>query len=87
MENIEEELIKIAVEETQKEIDFSIMSDILIKEMNWIQVVLTLDVFLENKDEIFKWLEYNCSGPYHFNAGYFIFSKHQDAEWFILRWT
>ena len=74
-----------AAKEIQKEIDESIMADIL-TEAGWTTVIYR---YKNNQQavDITDWLIEHCSNDWHRLGIVYMFKNKQDAEWFILRWT
>lgn len=83
--NIEEELSDQLASEMAKEIDFGIISTILI-ESGWTKVVV--DRFTDNRNavDIADWAEANCKGKHIKYAREYVFELKADAEWFTLVW-
>lgn len=84
--SMDNELVKILMEEIQKEIDEDIMRKVLVEE-GWIDIPFT---YLSNKQavDIIDW----CTDTFTENqwkrlTGSFVFQNKKDAEWFILRWA
>lgn len=77
----QEELAEILAKEIQKEIDESIMIDILV-EGGWTKVPFNLT------PQILDWCEQTLTNnQWKYLAGSFVFRKKTEAEWFILRWS
>ena len=74
-----------AAKEIQKEIDESIMADIL-TEAGWTKVTYH---YKNNQQavDITDWLIEHCSNDWHRLANGYMFKNKQDAEWFILKWS
>jgi hypothetical protein len=82
---IEEEMAATLAKEIQKEIDESILLELLV-EGGWTKVPFSF-VDIKKLNEIFKWCESNVKkNQYKLLSGSFVFRKKKDAEWFILRW-
>lgn len=82
--DFEDELVKTLMEEIQKEIDFSVLSTMLV-ETGWTEVKLDPHI-IHNTVEIIEWVAQYKIGNYHSYGSTFIFEKAEDAEWFILKW-
>lgn len=79
------EYIKKATDELAKEMDFSVLSKLMI-EQGWIEVKLPRLNSLEHAVDIQEWLTTNCKNKVNSFGKTFIFESAKDAEWFILRW-
>jgi hypothetical protein len=80
-----EEYVAILADEIQKEIDESIMLDMLV-EMGWTKVELERLKDRYESIDIELWIDENCKGKHTKLGRTFVFEKKQDAEWFMLKW-
>ena len=81
---LEDELASAMAAELSKEIDFEIMSGILM-ETGWTKVVLK-PMTGETSQEIDQWIVDTCKGK-HITLGLvWVFENKQDANWFTMRW-
>ena len=84
MTKLEEQLSSILAAEIQKEIDFDVLSKVLV-ESGWVRVVLK-PMAHETSEAIDAWLEQHCAGRYMTLGLVFIFKEQKDANWFALKW-
>lgn len=82
--NLEEEIAASLSQAIAKEIDFEIISDLLISS-GWTKVVLR-PMTWETGADIDLWVEQNCKGKYQTMGLVWIFEDASDASWFTLRW-
>jgi hypothetical protein len=75
-------LVKTLTEEIQKEIDFSILSDLL-SEVGWTEIKFTPS---GRYFEIDKWCEENTAGVQGYGSRW-LFKDEKDITMFILRWS
>ena len=83
--SMDDELVKILMEEMRKEIDEDIMRRFLIEE-GWIDVPFT---YLSNKQavDIIDWcVDTLTKNSWKRLSGSFVFKDSKEAEWFILKW-
>lgn len=85
--NIIDSLANIAAEEIQKEIDFEILSELLVK-CGWTRVVLPPFDVRYHADDIRIWAEANCGRHAEFKqyGSTYIFKDSKDATAFALKW-
>lgn len=89
MTNVEEELQQVFSKAIREEMDFSVLSDILVGE-GWTEVTATrLSQLLNDPEQtaILEWLKHTCQGRYHRLGHRVIFEREQDATAFVLRWS
>ena len=85
MTNLEKELATKMAKELSDEIDWELISDMMIA-VGWTKV--TMDRF-DNRFhsiDIRDWLTDTCKGHYKHRGSIFMFEKVEEAEWFSLRW-
>lgn len=82
--SLEDEITNHISSEIAKEIDFEIMSDLLVAS-GWVKVVLR-PMTWERGAEIDLWTELNVKGKFQTMGLVWIFEKSEDANWFALRW-
>ena len=82
--NIQEEILNSAANQMAKEIDFEILSGMLI-QIGWTKVVLS-PMTWETGALIDLWVEQNIKGNCETMGLVWVFEKEQDATWFKLRW-
>lgn len=83
-DTIERDIIDSAAKRLAEEIDFGIITDLLISS-GWTKVVLT-PMTHETSDEIDQWIIANCKGRHHTMGLVWVFEKPVEANWFKLRW-
>lgn len=82
---LEEEIANELATQMQSEMDFHILSDMLV-ELGWYKI--SLDRFQNNHHavDIKNWLEENARGFWESRGSTFVFEKEGDAVNFTLRW-
>jgi hypothetical protein len=81
---LQEKMIEEAAENLAKDIDFEIMSNIML-ESGWIKVVLK-PMTWEDSYEIDDWVSNNIKGNFDTRGLVWIFENVKEANWFKLRW-
>lgn len=81
---IEDKMAEELAHQISKEIDFEVMSTLLIKS-GWTKVVLK-PMTWEHGYQIDSWVETNVKGKFHTMGLVWIFERSEDANWFSLRW-
>jgi hypothetical protein len=81
---LEEEMLNKAGKAMADEIDFTILSEMLI-ELGWRKVVLH-PMTWETGAEIDAWTEKHIKGPFETMGLVWVFELEEDANWFALRW-
>jgi len=85
VDDIQNEIATILAKEIQKEMDESIMVDMLV-ELGWTKVSFG-DIGNNHKlVEILEWCNNTLTNNWKHLSGCFVFSEQKEAEWFILRW-
>lgn len=82
---LEDEIVNTMAAEIAKEIDFEIISSILI-ESGWTKVVLN-PMTHETSKEIDLWLVHNCKDEHQTLGLVWLFKDKRDATWFKMRWV
>lgn len=82
--NLEDEYADMISKEIQKEIDESIMADVLVGA-GWIRVPYQF-TDPQHALEVNDWLNAHRRGEVARLNGCFVFQEAKDAEWFILKW-
>ena len=82
---LEEELIQQMSKEIQQEIDFGIISDMLVHS-GWVKIELETLESSTNAVDVNEWLDINCKHKVSRLGRKFLFESSAEAEWFILRW-
>ena len=82
--NIEQDIIDRAGERMAKEIDFSVLTEMLCG-IGWTRVVLK-PMTAEHGAEIDEWVANNVKGHFETMGLVWVFEQPKDASWFVLRW-
>lgn len=82
--NISEAVANEAAKNLAKEIDFEVLTSVLI-ESGWVKVVLK-PVTWEQGYEIDEWVANNIKGPFQTMGLVWVFKNPKEATWFTLRW-
>jgi hypothetical protein len=83
--NLQEDLINQAGSRMAAEIDFQVLSGLLI-ELGWTKVVLN-PMTWEHGALIDSWVDSNVKGHYETMGLVWVFEDAKDAAWFVLRWS
>jgi len=83
--NIEQDIIDRAGERMAKEIDFSVLTEMLCG-IGWTRVVLK-PMTAEHGAEIDEWVANNVKGHFETMGLVWVFEQPKDASWFVLRWS
>lgn len=82
--SIEQDIINSAGKRMAQEIDFTILSDMLVG-IGWRKVVLS-PMTWEQGVEVDTWVETNVKGNFETMGLVWVFEHEDDANWFSLRW-
>ncbi len=83
--NIQDEIVNELASKMQSEIDYQILSDMLV-ELGWRRVFINYAPPERSWVVVKQWAEDNCRGPHQEHNGIWLFENEQDANWFALRW-
>ncbi len=85
--NLEEEITKELADKMQSEMDFHILSDMLVQSCGWHKV--TLSRFRDNHHaiDIRLWCEEHIKHPFESRGASFVFENQGDAINFTLKWA
>jgi hypothetical protein len=83
--NFEDEIAKTMSEEITKEIDFEILSGMLVS-LGWKKVTLTRFFSRKHSINILMWCEENIKHPFEHFGSTFVFQDQGDAVNFTLKW-
>jgi hypothetical protein len=83
--NLQEDLINQAGSRMAAEIDFQVLSGLLI-ELGWTKVVLN-PMTWEHGALIDSWVDSNVKGHFETMGLVWVFEDAKDAAWFVLRWS
>jgi len=84
MSNLEEEVINEMSQQMCKEIDFSILTEMLC-ELGWRKIILS-PMTMEQSQELDDWTKNNVKGHFETMGLVWVFEDEADANWFALRW-
>ena len=79
-----DEYVKAASEDLARQIDFEVMSTLLL-ESGWVKVVLR-PMTWEQAYEVDTWVEENVKGNVHTMGLVWLFERPKEATWFTIRW-
>ncbi len=82
--NISETVANEAAKNLAKEIDFEVLTSVLI-ESGWVKVVLK-PMTWEQGYEIDEWVANNVKGQFQTMGLVWVFKDPKEATWFTLRW-
>ena len=82
--NLSEEYMDILAQEMQKEIDESVMLEMLVIG-GWTKVQYSYKS-REHSVDVINWIDENIKDGYKRLSDSFVFEEKKHAEWFILRW-
>ena len=82
--NIQDQIINDMGKAMSDEIDFQILSDMLVG-IGWRKVVLS-PMSWEDGAEVDLWCETNVKGNFETMGLVWVFEDEEDANWFALRW-
>ncbi len=83
--NLEDEIAKTMSEEISKEIDFEILSGMLVS-LGWKKVTLTRFFSRKHAINILMWCEEHIKHPFEHHGSSFVFENEGDAVNFTLKW-
>ncbi len=83
--NLEEEIANNLSNEISKEIDFGVLSSMLV-ELGWRKVTLTRFFSRKHSIDILMWCEEHIKHPFEHHGSTFVFQNEGDAVNFSLRW-
>lgn len=84
--NLEEEIAKELSTQMQSEMDFEILSNMLVQGCGWKRVTLTRFFSRKHSVNILMWCEEHCKHPYEHRGTSFVFQDEGDAINFTLKW-
>ena len=84
MNDIEQDIINKAGEAMAKEIDFTILSEMLVS-IGWRKVILR-PMTWENGYAVDEWTAKHIKGNFETMGLVWVFENEEDANWFALRW-
>lgn len=83
--SLEDEIAKELSEKMCSEMDFHILSEMLVK-LGWTKIVLK-PMTWESGATVDSWVEKNIKGPFETMGLVWLFQDSKDATMFILRWA
>ncbi len=84
MNSIEEDIINRAGKAMADEIDFTILTDMLV-QIGWRKVILS-PMTHEDSTEVDVWTAKHVKGHFETMGLVWVFENEEDANWFTLRW-
>ena len=81
--SLHDEILNRQVEWMAKELDFIILSSILVEMGGWVKITLA-PMGYEKSESIDRWLVNECQGKHMFEGLVFVFEKKEDAAMFAL---
>lgn len=82
--NLQEQIINDAGNAIAKEIDFTILTDMLV-QIGWRRVILS-PMTWEHGYEVDEWTAKHVKGNFETMGLVWVFEDEEDANWFALRW-
>ncbi len=83
---LEDEIAQELASKMQSDMDFHILSDMLV-DLGWTKVFVRYNPPERSWVDIKQWAEDNCKGSHQEHNGIWLFESQQDANWFTLRWV
>ncbi len=84
--NLQDQIMEELSTQMQSEIDFSILSDMLVQSCGWKKVTLTRFFGRKHAINILMWCEEHIKHPFEHRGSTFVFENEGDAINFTLRW-
>jgi hypothetical protein len=85
--NLEEEIANELATQMQSEMDFHILSDMLVQACGWTKVTLPRFFSRHHSVDILMWCEEHVKHPYEHRSTSFVFENEGDAVNFTLKWV
>ena len=82
--NLQEQIMEDAARRMAEDIDFGIMSDLMV-ETGWVKVTLS-PMTSETSNEIDAWITNNVKDKHMTRGLVWVFENEKDANWFKLKW-
>jgi hypothetical protein len=82
--NLEQDIIERAGRQMANEIDFTILTDMLVS-IGWRKIILR-PMAWETGAELDQWVDQHVKGHYETMGLVWVFEQADDANWFSLRW-
>ena len=83
---LEEMIIEHQAKQIAKDLDFILLSGILVETDGWVKITLS-PMGHEKSESIDRWLVNECQGKHMFEGLVFVFEKKEDAAMFALRFV
>ena len=83
--NLQDQILEELGTQMQSEIDFNILSDMLV-QLGWKKVVLTRFFSRKHSVNILMWCEEHVKHPFEHRGSTFVFENEGDAVNFTLKW-
>lgn len=87
MSSMQEQIIQELADKMQSQVDFEILSSILVDSCGWTKVELENKFLPVSGIELHEWRVKNIKGRWIGNEGVWLFEDAKDANWFILKWA
>ncbi len=84
--NLQDQIMEELSTQMQSEIDFTILSDMLVRACGWTKVSLDRFYSREHSINVLLWCEQNIKNPYEHRGVMFVFENKGDAVNFTLKW-
>jgi len=86
MSNLEQEIMDEMATQMQSEIDFEILSNMLVEACGWHKISMVRFYSREHAVNILLWCEQHIKNPYEHRGSTFVFENEGDAVLFTLKW-
>ena len=87
MSSMQEQIVQELADKMQSQVDFEILSSILVDSCGWTKVELENKFLPVSGKELHEWRVKNIKGRWFGNEGVWLFEDAKDANWFILKWA
>ncbi len=84
--NLQDQIMEELSTQMQSEIDFSILSDMLVQGCGWKKVTLPRFFNRQHSIDVLMWCEEHVKHPYEHRSTSFVFENEGDAINFTLKW-
>lgn len=84
--HLEEQIAEELAEKMMSDIDYNILSDMLVK-LGWQRRFVRYQPPEKSWVLVKDWAEKNCKGRHQEHNGVWLFEDVRDANWFTLRWA
>jgi hypothetical protein len=84
--NLEEEIANELATQMQSEMDFHILSDMLVQACGWHKVEIINRLELGSLIDVSEWVKTHCKGKHMKRDRTYVFENQSDAVLFTLKW-